>query len=250
MKLARREAPLRDYAAALIDEIALVADALPGRMSAARIHWGGGTPTSMPADALRDVMSELRARFDLAPDAEIAFELDPRTFEPGMAEMLAGFGATRVSLGVQEFDATVQAAVNRRQPFETVQATVQACRSAGIDGVNFDLIYGLPHQTTETIARTIEQTLQLRPDRIALFGYAHVPWMAKRQRLLPEAALPDGPARLAQAETAARLLVEGGYVRIRPRPLRPARRRPRHGARARAGSAATSRAMSTIRQRH
>ncbi len=205
---------MRDYAAALIDEIALVADALPGRMAAARIHWGGGTPTSMPADALRDVMSELGARFDLAPDAEIALELDPRTFAPGMAEMLAGFGATRVSLGVQEFDATVQAAVNRIQPFETVRATVEACRAAGIAGVNFDLIYGLPHQTSETIARTIDRTLQLRPDRIALFGYAHVPWMAKSQRLLPEAALPDGPARLAQAETAARLLFEGGYVRI------------------------------------
>ena len=214
MKLARREEPVREYAAALVDEVALVAGALGRRMPAARIHWGGGTPTSMPADAMAAVMAEVRARFAVAPDAEIAFELDPRTFRAGMAGHLADFGATRVSLGVQEFDAKVQKAVNRIQPYEVVRDTVDACRGAGIGGVNFDLIYGLPHQTVGTIARTIERTLELAPDRIALFGYAHVPWMAKRQRMLPEAALPDGPARIEQAATAARLLVEGGYVQI------------------------------------
>ncbi len=214
MKLAAREDPVRAYGAVLQREIALVAGRLPGRMAVASVHWGGGTPTSMPLDALAALMTELRAAFALAPDAEVAFELDPRTFAAEAAPALAAMGATRASLGVQEFDPKVQAAVNRIQPYDVVRATVERLRAVGIGSINFDLMYGLPFQTEETLARTVAQTAGLRPDRVALFGYAHVPWMAKNQRMVPEAALPGAAERFAQAEAAARLLVEHGYERI------------------------------------
>ena len=214
MKLARRDGPVRDYAKALEAEIALVAGRLPGRMKVKHLHLGGGTPTSMPSDCMARVMSELYRRFDLCEDAEIAVELDPRTFEAGSADLLAMMGTTRASLGVQEFDAKVQHAVNRIQPYPVVARTVRELRDAGIGAINFDLIYGLPYQSVDTIARTIDMTVGLAPDRIALFGYAHVPWMAKRQRKIEEEALPGPDERWAQAETAASMLVDAGYVRI------------------------------------
>jgi oxygen-independent coproporphyrinogen-3 oxidase len=214
MKLAAREDPVRAYGEVLRREIGLVAARLPERMAVTSVHWGGGTPTSMPLDALAVVMAELRAAFALAPDAEVAFEIDPRTFAAEAAPALAAMGATRASLGVQEFDPEVQAAVNRIQPYDVVRATVERLRAVGIASINFDLMYGLPFQTEATLARTVAQTAGLRPDRVALFGYAHVPWMAKNQRMMPEAALPGAAERFAQSETAARLLVEHGYERI------------------------------------
>lgn len=214
MKLAVREGPVLAYATDLEREIDLMAEALPGRLSASHIHWGGGTPTAMPHPAMAGIMRKLRETFQVPRHAEIAFELDPRTFRPEMAGQLASLGANRASLGVQEFDARVQQAVNRIQPYETVKATVDALRAAGISGINFDLMYGLPHQSVETLKESVRLATGLRPDRIALFGYAHVPWMAKNQRLIPVEALPDADQRFEQAETAAEALEAEGYVRI------------------------------------
>jgi oxygen-independent coproporphyrinogen-3 oxidase len=168
----------------------------------------------MPLDALAGLMAELRAAFAVAPDAEAAFEIDPRTFAAEAVPALAARGATRASLSVQEFDPKVQTAVNRIQPYDVVRATVERLRAAGIGSINVDLMYGLPFQTEATLTRTVAQTAGLRPERVALFGYAHVPWMAKNQRMVPETALPGPAERFAQAETAARLLVEHGYERI------------------------------------
>lgn len=214
MKLAARPEPVLAYAETLKREIDLVAEALPARMKVGQIHWGGGTPTAMPMETMASVMAALNARFDVLAGAEIAIELDPRTFAPDMAAHLADFGITRASLGVQEFDEKVQRAVNRIQPFDKVAETVAALRAAGISDINFDLMYGLPYQTLATLERSIALTLELRPQRIALFGYAHVPWVAKRQKQIDEAALPDPAARFAQAEHAAHLLVEAGYERV------------------------------------
>ncbi|MGF1445954.1 MAG: oxygen-independent coproporphyrinogen III oxidase [Pikeienuella sp.] len=214
MKLGRRPELLRAYEADLVAELELIAAAAPEGLQVARIHWGGGTPTSLPLDALTRVTAELNTLFNVTRDCETAFEIDPRTFEPGMAEGLAALGTGRASLGVQEFDPRVQAAVNRIQPVEMVAQVVAELRAAGIGAINFDLIYGLPHQSVETITRTIDETVKLGPSRIALFGYAHVPWMSKRQRMLPEAALPSAAERFAQAETAAERLVAAGYVRV------------------------------------
>lgn len=214
MKLVRREKPLLDYVDTLAAEIDALADALPANVRVGAIHWGGGTPTSLDDAALTKLFNRLEDRFALTSDIEIAFELDPRTFETSRAASLARLGVNRASLGVQEFDADVQAAVNRIQPFEQVADVVASLRDAGISNINFDLMYGLPKQTRSTLQATISKTLALRPDRIALFGYAHVPWTAKRQKQISEADLPGLESRFDQAEAAARALVEGGYQRI------------------------------------
>jgi oxygen-independent coproporphyrinogen-3 oxidase len=156
----------------------------------------------------------LRERFAILPGAETAIEIDPRTFDPAMAPALAAMGCTRASLGVQEFDPLVQRAVNRVQPLATVRATVDSLRAAGIGSIAFDLMYGLPHQTVGTLLATCREAVALRPDRIALFGYAHVPWIAKNQRLLPAAALPGPAERFAQAEAAGGFLAAEGFLRI------------------------------------
>lgn len=214
MKLAVREAPVAHYAATLSREIGLVADRLPGRMTISHLHWGGGTPTVLAADDFDRVMSVVRNKFDIADGAELAVECDPRTLSQEMIDRMGHQGFTRASFGVQEFDPKVQAAINRIQPPAMVRKAVEDLRRAGITGINFDLIYGLPHQTTATLLNTIRLCAAMQPDRIALFGYAHVPWMAKKQRLIDETALPCAAERLRQATAATEALVEAGYVAI------------------------------------
>ena len=211
MKLANREAPLADYARTLIKEIDLIADALPDRRMVSHIHFGGGTPTALAPDDLAVIMERLRDRFDILPDAEIAIEGDPRTLTDEMAEMIGAQGFTRASFGVQEFDPTVQKAINRIQPPEMVASAVERLRDAGVSAFNFDLIYGLPHQTEASIRQTVALAAEMRPDRAAIFGYAHVPWMAKRQRMIDEAALPGADARLRMAAAAAEAFAAHGY---------------------------------------
>jgi oxygen-independent coproporphyrinogen-3 oxidase len=214
MKLAARYEPVEKYIDVLVREVDLVANILPGRFRIDHLHWGGGTPTALEPDDLARVMEEVAGRFDYTADAEIAIECDPRTLSDDMIQRIAGIGFTRASFGVQEFDDRVQAAINRIQPPEMVRRAVEGLRGAGVGGINFDLIYGLPHQTLDSLVRTIGQCVDMRPDRIALFGYAHVPWMAKKQRLIDEAALPEAGERRAQAAEAANALVAAGYQAI------------------------------------
>lgn len=211
MKLAARYAPVADYANTLIEEIGLIRDLLPTRLKVSHLHFGGGTPTTLSPDDLSRIMATVRGNFDIVPDAELAIECDPRTLAPEMAIRLGALGFTRASLGIQEFDPTVQAAINRVQPEDMVARAVGRLRASGVTEINFDLIYGLPYQSTATLSRTIERCLRLKPDRFSLFGYAHVPWMAKKQRLIPEDALPGPEARMRQAAAAKRLMAEAGY---------------------------------------
>lgn len=214
MKLAKKDAPVAQYAKTLNREIALLAEHLPERMEISHLHWGGGTPTALVPDDLERAMDAVRANFHVTPDAELAIESDPRTLTDAMITRIGQLGFTRASFGVQEFDPKVQKAINRIQPPEMVRWAVDGLRGAGVAGINFDLIYGLPHQTVETLSETIRLCVEMLPDRIALFGYAHVPWMAKKQRLIDEAALPGVEARLAQSQAAAQALVAAGYVAI------------------------------------
>lgn len=214
MKLAARYAPVAAYVTALKKEIALVAEALPARMKVGHLAWGGGTPTALEPADLASVMELLRARFDIGPDAEVAIESDPRTLSHEMARDIGRLGFTRASFGVQEFDPKVQEAINRIQPPETVARAGQWLREAGVGAINFDLIYGLPYQTTESLVRTAELSHGMGADRIALFGYAHVPWMAKNQRMIAEDSLPGAAARAEQAGAAAETLCSLGYERI------------------------------------
>ncbi|MGE5261165.1 MAG: oxygen-independent coproporphyrinogen III oxidase [Actinomycetota bacterium] len=214
MKLASRYEPVAAYIKTLIKELDLVADALPGRLTVSHLHFGGGTPTALEPGDLARVMEKIRERFDVTADAELAIESDPRTLNEAMIERLGHLGFNRASFGIQEFDPKVQAAINRIQPFEMVARAVECLHGAGIVGINFDLIYGLPHQTTGALTRTIAACLTLKPERIALFGYAHVPWMAKKQRLIDEAALPGPEERTTQAAAAARTIIAAGYQAI------------------------------------
>ncbi len=213
-KGARKDDPVIDYAEGLVEEIRLLGEAIGRRLPVAHIHWGGGTPSLLPTESFRAVVKALRATFDILPTVEHAIELDPRTVREDLAALLAESGVTRASLGVQDFDPAVQKAIGRIQPIETVERAVAALRGAGITAINFDLMYGLPHQTPETIRRTIELTHGFAPSRIALFGYAHVPWFKKHQRLIDEAQLPGAAARFALEQTARSALAEFGYEAI------------------------------------
>lgn len=212
--ITRRRDPIERFRDALLDEIALTAELIGRRQPVSHLHWGGGTPNSLEPRDLRALMARLRDRFDLAPASEIAIELDPRTLTPDKIAGLGECGFTRASLGVQDFDAAVQAAINREQPYELVADAVEALRAVGIAGINFDLMYGLPLQTEASVARSADLAADLAPDRIALFGYAHVPWMKRHQKLLECHPMPDGSARWRQAEIAAERLEARGYVRI------------------------------------
>lgn len=214
MKLASRDEPVAQYAALLRREIALLATKLPARMTLSHLHWGGGTPTALVPDDLERAMDDVRTHFHFTPDAEIAIESDPRTLSDEMVARIGQLGFNRASFGVQEFDPKVQKAINRIQPPEMVASAVEKLRHAGVRNINFDLIYGLPYQTTQTLTSTIAECARMQPDRLALFGYAHVPWMAKKQRLISQAALPGANARLEQAQVAADEMVKHGYQAI------------------------------------
>ncbi|MBL0948773.1 oxygen-independent coproporphyrinogen III oxidase [Brevundimonas sp.] len=206
--------PIAGYLEALEAEIGAVADRLGPRRRVTHLHWGGGSPNSLQPDQILGLAGGLRDRFTLDPEAEFAVEIDPRFMDAARAEALARAGVNRVSIGVQDFSPEVQAAINRRQSFETTRAVVEDLRRAGIGALNIDLVYGLPHQTEARLADTLDQALALRPDRLAVFGYAHLPQRIRHQRLIPEAALPGFEARLRLAELATRRLVDAGYVRI------------------------------------
>lgn len=212
--ITRHDAPIAEYVDVLEREIDLVAARFQHVSLVRHVHFGGGTPTVMAPQAFIRLVAALRARFPIDPDAELAVEIDPRTLVPAMTEALGHAGVTRASLGVQSFDPVVQEAIRRRQGFDVTAAAVVGLRTAGVRGINLDLIYGLPHQTVASCVDTVLQCLELRPDRFAVFGYAHVPTFKKHQRHIDEATLPDGRVRLDQAEAIAETLVAAGYRRI------------------------------------
>lgn len=214
MKLAARYEPIAAYVEGLLAEIDLLAQAAPGRLSVSHLHWGGGSPTTLRPDDLERVMARIAERFRILPQAELAIEADPRGLTDAMVERLGALGFTRASFGVQEFDPEVQKAINRVQPPELVADRLAALRAAGVSAINFDLLYGLPLQTRDALVRSAETCLSMTPDRVALFGYAHVPWMAKRQRLIDTAQLPNGEARAAQEAAARVTFTSGGYRAI------------------------------------
>lgn len=195
-------------------ELDLVAARLGSRRRVTQMHWGGGTPNYLDPPRLRRLMAMARARFDFQPEAEIALEIDPVVSSPEQVRLLRELGFNRISLGVQDLDGTVLQAVNRRQPEALTRAIFGACREAGFAGVNLDLIYGLPHQTPAQFAGTIAKIIELQPDRVALFSYAHVPWLKKHQRAIDASVLPDAPAKFRIFHEARRLFLASGYVQV------------------------------------
>lgn len=212
--VSRRQEPISRYVATLAREIDLVGIALGRKLKASHLHWGGGSPTLVAPGDIRLIHGALKERFVLDSLAENAVEIDPRTLSPELAAAFARAGVNRASLGVQSFDPRVQVAINRVQSFEATAAAVRTLRESGIPAINFDLIYGLPFQTEKSCLETVEQALRLQPDRLAVFGYAHVPSFKAHQRKIDESALPGATERHEQAAAIARALTLRGYHQV------------------------------------
>ncbi|MFL9839767.1 oxygen-independent coproporphyrinogen III oxidase [Sphingomonas sp. ST-64] len=200
------------YGAAIAAEIATVSARMRGRVTS--VHFGGGSPNALSPAAFAELNSVLRNRFDIAADAEWAAEIDPRHFGPAHAEAFAAAGIGRLSVGAQTFAPHVQAAIGRIQPLAQVAGAIAAARAAGIGRINLDLMYGLPGQSMDDIAATIAAARRLMPDRVAMFGYAHMPALLPRQRMIDGAALPHPAARFWQRALAHDLWVEAGYEAV------------------------------------
>ena len=213
-KVTKKYSPVAQYTALLREEITLLSRQLGPGHKIGHIHFGGGSPGMVSADDFTAIMDGLRDVFDLRQNAEIAIEIDPRGVDPARVEAYAGAGVNRVSLGVQDFNDKVMDSVNRHQPYELSRDAVALFRAAGINRINCDLIYGLPHQDEAGMLDTIKRLGHLSPDRVSLFGYAHVPWMKKHMRLIEEQALPGKALRYDLFETGARALQDLGYVAI------------------------------------
>lgn len=210
----RQYSPLRDYLDYLFREIDLVGHTLAGRGSVSHIHFGGGSPSMLQSDDFSALMHKIRSTFKVADGAEIAIELDPREVSEAKVAAYALAGVNRASLGIQDFHAEVQDAINRRQPFPVVYDAVKLLRDYGIRDINMDLLYGLPFQSEAHIVENIDFAMALDPSRISLFGYAHVPWMKKHMRLIEEAALPGAADRLRQFDAASEQLFKRGFVPV------------------------------------
>jgi oxygen-independent coproporphyrinogen III oxidase len=212
-KQVNRYAPVTQYLEALRAEISHIG-ALVGNRPVTAIHWGGGSPSLMAAEDVLAISALLRQSFRIEATAEFSVELDPSDMDDDKFDAWAAAGLTRASIGVQDFDPKVQLAINRLQSCEQTAVVVNAMRSRGVSSVNIDMLYGLPHQTVDGAAATARQVVDLRPDRVALFGYAHVPWIKKHQTMIEDSTLPDNQQRFAQANAAADVLRAAGYVNI------------------------------------
>ncbi len=198
------------YVAALVTEIHRLAGSIQ-RRPLRQIHYGGGSPTYLSVEQLEQVHGAVMSAFDVAGDAEVAMEIDPRTTTSKGLRCMRRLGFNRVSMGVQDFDEQVQKHVRRIQPYEMVRDVVSECRELGFGSVNFDLIYGMPYQTSDTIRETVEQTIQLSPDRIAYYHYAQIPEKIATQRGMDYTKLPDSEAKLEMFLIGLALFEEAGY---------------------------------------
>ncbi len=208
------DSPVERFVPLLIQEIERVAARVPPALPVSQVHFGGGTPNILPLPALGRILAALWRAFTRTADTTVAMECDPRLLDTQYIQGLARLGFTRLSLGVQDFDDAVGAATNRVQPYARVRDQVATAHMEWITDINFDLMVGLPHQTPDSVAHTAGQAADLGPGRLAVFAYAHVPWMKKHQKLLERYALPGGPARFAMARTVEAVLSARGYQPI------------------------------------
>ena len=206
--------PVERYVETLEAELDLLRAALPAGIQMGRMHWGGGTPTILPPDLIDRLNRAIRRLFSPTEGFEFSVEIDPTMIDRAKIDALRAAGLTRASIGIQDFDPEVQQAIGRLQSFDATRRCVEQLREAGITSLNTDLVYGLPHQTMARLDDTIDKTLSFAPDRVALFGYAHVPWVSKRQKLIRETTLPDEVARYRLAQRAAERFTAAGMEAI------------------------------------
>ncbi|WP_250499182.1 oxygen-independent coproporphyrinogen III oxidase [Caballeronia sp. GAWG1-5s-s] len=212
----KNRAHARPYLDRMKRELAMQAACFDTRRPVTQLHWGGGTPTFLSHDEMAELMAATAEHFNLVPDAraEYSIEVDPREASAETIAVLRELGFNRLSLGVQDFDDRVQRAVNRIQPRAMTEDVMHAAREHGFESVSVDLIYGLPHQSVESFTRTLDSIIALAPDRVSVFGYAHMPALFKMQRQIDEAALPSAAVRLAILERVIERMSDAGYVYI------------------------------------
>ncbi|MDW3224470.1 MAG: oxygen-independent coproporphyrinogen III oxidase [Paracoccaceae bacterium] len=206
--------PIAKYVETVRQEVALLGQFLPEGVTLSRMHWGGGTPTLLSAemiDALSDAIDKIAP---LAPDADFSVEIDVKEIDSARIDALVRAGLTRACIGVQDFDPEIQSTIGRIQGFEVTRDATETLRASNVKSLNADILFGLPHQNETRIATSVQKLLTLNPDRVALYGYAHVPWMARRQCMIPSDTLPTPEKRLALFETGRRLLDWDGYRQV------------------------------------
>ena len=206
--------PVEAYVETLLEEVELLKGILPEGVLMSRLHLGGGTPTLLSPELLKRLTD---AAFTIAPrteNAEFSVEIDPNEIDDARLDALAAAGMNRASIGVQDFDPEIQKVIGREQSFEMTAAAVEGLRARGIKSLNTDILYGLPYQTNAKVTDSVQKLLSLNPDRVALYGYAHVPWMAKRQNMIPEEALPKPEDRLRLFDTARQIFLWDNYSEV------------------------------------
>lgn len=206
--------PVIAYVETLKTELGLLQRILPEGVTLSRLHWGGGTPTMIPAPQMTELARVIQNVVPLGDSAEFSVEIDPNEIDDARMDALAEAGMNRASIGVQDFDEQIQKVIGRDQSYEVTRHAVEMIRARGVASLNADILYGLPHQTNRKIAESVQKLLSLGPDRVALYGYAHVPWMARRQTMIPSDHLPTPQERLALFDTARALFVADGYDEI------------------------------------
>lgn len=207
-------APVEAYVQTLQAELRLLQQHLPKGVTLSRLHWGGGTPTLLAPDQLRRLAETIADVVPFAEGYEFSVEIDPNEIDGARLDVLTAAGMNRASIGIQDFDAEIQQTIGRIQGFDITRAAVDMIRDRGVVSLNADILFGLPHQTRARMTESVQKLLSLSPDRVALYGYAHVPWMAKRQQMIPSDALPTPAERLDLFETARHLFLWDNYAEI------------------------------------
>ncbi len=214
MKVVNKYDPIQQYLDLLEKEILLISKALKNCPHIKHLHFGGGSPTALKGADFRKLMQVLKKYFPIDEKTDIAVEIDPRTVDDEKMTSYTDSGMNRISLGVQDFNEQVQKSVNRVQPYDLIKLVIDKLKKQGVKSINMDIMYGLPFQTLETLDDTLEKVLSLSPDRLSVFGYAHVPWMKAHQKLIPEEVLPDTTLRLQMYEKIKNYFVNNGYKAI------------------------------------
>ena len=208
------DAPVRAYLETLKTDLAHLKRVLPDGVHLARLHWGGGTPTLLAPDMISELAEAIDAVLPIGAETEFSVEIDPNEIDLQRLQTLKAVGMSRASIGIQDFDADIQKVIGREQSYDLTRDTIEMIRAQGVHSLNADILYGLPHQNRSKITNSVQKLLSLSPDRIALYGYAHVPWMARRQSMLPSDAMPTPEERLTLFDTARRLIVWDNYAEI------------------------------------
>jgi len=212
--ISHRKDVTKPYLDFMYKEMDMLAEILDTSRKVIQLHWGGGTPNFLSNEEIKTLMEEIKKRFNIDPEGEISIEIDPRYLSDGQLETIREVGFNRISMGVQDFDEEVQKAINRIQTEELMEEVMAKLRDLGFSSINIDLVYGLPHQTCEKFERTIGKTIELSPDRVAVFNFAYVPWLKPLQRKLDPSTLPPPEEKLKILEMTVEKFQDAGYVFI------------------------------------